>query len=363
MNNYYGFIALVYILVLASCNANRPSEGSKKAGLHIEPTVQARVETQPVPEKKNEDSADDPAIWINKKNPEKSIIFGTDKKGGMVSYNLQGDELFYFYTGNMNNCDLRCSFVLGNDTIDILAASNRTSHSLSIYKIRENGMLDTLHSRIIYSEMKDDVYGLCMYKSQVSGKFYVFMNSKAGEVEQWELIAANKRIDAKLVRSFSLQTQTEGMVADDEKSVLYIGEEQVGIYKFEAEPDGSNEGILIAESSENNPNIKYDIEGLAIYDQGNGNGYLLASSQGNYSYAIFERQGDNKYLGSFRITDGTVDGVEETDGIDITSLPLGTDFPKGILVVQDGYNYDKRKKKSQNYKIISWEDVEKVIAK
>jgi 3-phytase len=359
--NHFGKLFLLFLSILiCTTSCDRPGEGSIKAGLHITNTVQAVVETDPVPQKKNEDSADDPAIWINRQNPEKSVIIGTDKKGGLATYDLQGKMLNYFATGNMNNCDLRYDFPLNSDTIDILAASNRTFHSVSLFRISENGMLDTLHSRIITSGMKDEVYGLCMYKSSETGKYYVFMNSKAGEVEQWELFAADNKIDAKLVRSFSLGTQTEGMVADDETGILFIGEEQAGIFKFLAEPDSSTLGALIANSTEENPNIKYDIEGLAIYDTGNGNGYLVASSQGNFSYAVFERQGDNKYLGSFRITDGDVDGVEETDGLDISNVSL-PGFPKGILVVQDGFNYDGRKKKGQNFKIVDWINIEYFI--
>ena len=100
---------------------------------------------------------------------------------------------------------------------------------------------------------------------------------------------------------------------------------------------------------------------MAIYATDSVNGYLIASSQGNFSYAIFERQGENKYLGSFRINDGAVDAVEETDGLDITTVAL-PGFPKGMLVVQDGFNYDGKKKKSQNYKYISWDEVGKLIS-
>ena len=215
----------ILILLLAFYSCDRSSEGSRKAGEHINNTVTARNETQQVNQKKNEDAADDPAIWIHPENPEKSIIFGTDKKGGLASYNLDGEELHYFHVGNMNNCDLRYNIKLNGDLIDVLAASNRTRHSLSLYGIRENGMLDSIHSRIIPSQMKDEVYGLCMYKSPASGKTYVFMNSKAGEVEQWELFDVQNRMDACLVRSFSVGTQTEGMVADDENRILYLGHE------------------------------------------------------------------------------------------------------------------------------------------
>lgn len=351
---------VVAALFLNACNG--PNRKARKAGEHITNTVQAVVETDPVPQPKNEDAADDPAIWIHQENPEKSIIIGTDKKGGLATYNLRGDQLNYYFTGKMNNCDVRYGFPINGHSVDILAASNRTSHSLSIFKIRENGFLDSLHIRIIKSEMTDEVYGLCMYKSPKTGKFYVFMNSKAGEVEQYELISTHKRVDAKLVRSFSVGTQTEGMVADDETGILYLGHEEAGIWKFDAEPEGSSQDEFIENSSAKNANIAYDIEGLAIYDSGNGNGYLIASSQGNYSYAVFERQNDNKYLGSFRITDGEIDGVEETDGLEVTSVSLGKNFPSGMLVVQDGFNYDGNKKKSQNFKLISWKEVEKIIS-
>ncbi len=358
------FLLAIVVATIISCETtNRPSEGSKKAGEHIKNTVAAIVETDPVPQDKNEDSADDPAIWIDTTDVKNSFIIGTDKKGGLATYNLEGKTLNYYPHGNMNNCDLHYGFQLGDKQVDVLAASNRSSHSISLYEVKRGGILEQVHAREIVSEMQDDVYGLCMYKSPKTGNFYVFMNSKAGETEQWELFEMGKKIDARLVRSFNLGTQTEGMVADDEMAILYIGEEVAGIYKFDAEPEGSVEGKLIPFSSEENQNIKYDIEGLAIYDSGVGKGYLVASSQGNYSYAVFERQGDNKYLGSFRISDGETDGAEETDGIDITNVPLGDRFSKGMLVVQDGYNYDSEELMSQNFKYISWEEIEKLIKK
>ena len=352
-------LPVLFILALNS-SCNRPSEGSAKAGKQITNVVQAKVETTPTPRGKNDDSADDPAIWIHPENNEKSVIIGTDKKGGLATYRLDGTEIKYYQTGDMNNCDLRVGFPLNGDTIDILAASNRTMQSVSLFKISENGVLDSIHNRIIKSAMSDEVYGLCMYQSKKTGLFYVFVNGKSGEVEQYELFAADNKIDAKLVRSLKLDTQTEGMVADDETATLYIGEEKAGIWKFDAEPDGSTQGKFISKSSEENPNIKYDVEGLAIYSTDSVNGYLIASSQGNYSYAVFERQGENKYLCSFRITDGSIDGVEETDGLDITTAGL-PGFPEGMLVVQDGFNYDGRKKKSQNYKFVSWTDIKKLI--
>ena len=107
-----------------------------------------------------------------------------------------------------------------------------------------------------------------------------------------------------------------------------------------------------------NQNIKYDIEGMAIYSLPEGEGYLVASSQGNSTYAFFERKAPNKYLGSISIISGdAIDGSEETDGLDVVNFAIGDRYPKGLLVVQDGSNKDNGIAAAQNYKIISWESV------
>ena len=43
----------------------------------------ADVETDEVVSPPKTDAADDPAIWVNTDNPEKSLIFGTNKMGGI----------------------------------------------------------------------------------------------------------------------------------------------------------------------------------------------------------------------------------------------------------------------------------------
>ena len=81
------------------------------------------------------------------------------------------------------------------------------------------------------------------------------------------------------------------------------------------------------------PSLVPDVEGLTIYYGEDGNGYLVASSQGNNTFAIYDRAGSNSYLGSFAI-----EGVEESNGADIVNVPLGDNYPAGLLVVQDGSN-------------------------
>lgn len=346
------------IILFAGAACHRASEGSAEAAKKITSHVRAKYETAPMNQPVDEDAADDPAIWLNPKDSTQACIIGTDKKGGLAVYNLRGEKLSYYADGNMNNVDLRYGFVLGHDTIDLVCATNRTTAGLSVYKIEGNGSLQNITARELRTKMNGEVYGFALYKSPSTQKIYAFMNSKDGEVEQWELFATGNRVDGRVVRTFNLKTQTEGMVADDENQVIFIGEEVDGIWKFDAEPDGNTNGTKLAQSGEtDNDNIHYDIEGLAIYYLSDGEGYLLASSQGNYSYAVFERKAPHRYIGNFRITEGDVDEVEETDGIDLFSNYLNDDFKHGLMVVQDGFNKTDGKPAPQNFKLVAWEDV------
>ena len=107
--------------------------------------------------------------------------------------------------------------------------------------------------------------------------------------------------------------------------------------------------------------IQYDVEGLSIYFAHDNKGYLIASIQGNNSFAIFERGGENKYLGSFRIKDSGIDGVEGTDGIDVVNLDLGGPFSKGLFIAQDGTNHEGNAELPQNFKIVSWEKIARLF--
>jgi len=90
---------------------------------------------------------------------------------------------------------------------------------------------------------------------------------------------------------------------------------------------------------------------------------LVASSQGNYSYALFKLGKSESYITSFIIGNSVVDGVEETDGLDITTFALSNEFPEGILVVQDGFNYKNDTLLTQNFKYVAFGKIKELLDK
>lgn len=353
-NKYLNLIIISILIGITGCNNKQTSVEDNFN------SVTADIETTPVKSAKDEDAADDPAIWVNRENVNKSTVIGTNKKAGLCVYNLSGEELFFYPVGRVNNVDLRYDFPLQDELVDIVVSSNRTYNSITIHKINIiTGALEDISKDTLFSKV-DDVYGICLYVDKTTKKYYVFLNGKNGMVEQWELQATeDNKVTGEIVRNFTIASQPEGMVADDELGVVYIGEENHCIWKFEASPESKKEGVKITKSDSTNVFIEYDIEGLSIYYAKDKKGYLIASSQGNFTYAVFERTGNNKYLGSFKIDDGVIDGVQETDGLDVINFNMGELFPSGVFVTQDGFNYDDTLKRNQNFKLVSWDKIAK----
>lgn len=359
------FIIITLAATLINCKQARQSESNAQAGLHIQDTIAAKAETLPTPRDTEDDSADDPAIWVNYQSPEKSVIYGADKKGGIGSYTLNGEQISYDKANKINNIDVRQDIVLGTDTLSILAGSDRTDNSILIAKIDSTGKLDYQSTKPIPEIKEKEVYGFALGYDQEKKELTAYINTKQGEIFAFALNPLNKsEFDwaAHLKFTWKLPSKVEGMMIDDQQKKFYIGEEEKGIYKFDLQ-DTDQAPVLLANSTAENKNITYDIEGITLYPVTDSTGYIVASIQGNNSYALFRREGNNEYLKSFRIVDGVVDGVEETDGLDVTTHALGADYPAGILVVQDGFNYEGETKKSQNFKILDWREIEKLIEK
>jgi 3-phytase len=315
--------------------------------------IQASAETQPVESGDGEDAADDPAIWVNHENPAKSLILGTNKTAGLYAYDLSGNILQYHKVGKLNNVDIRQGFDYKNKEVALVAGSNRSNNCITLFYI-DPETAELSDSIMNIQSGVDEVYGVCFYQNNEENKYYVFVNGKGGQLEQWELTGGNS-IEANLIKTFAFPSQPEGMVVNDQKGILYIGVEDIGIYKLPVDRIGSLEPMLLSGSDSLNSNIIYDIEGLALFSTDHKD-YLLASIQGNFSYAIFELGENERYVSSFIIGDGqTVDGVEETDGIEINLSNFGELYPKGILVVQDGYNFDNDSLVNQNFKIVPFD--------
>lgn len=323
--------------------------------------VNADVETTAVESETGDDAADDPAIWINPENPEKSIILGTNKKAGLYAYDLEGNVINYVKAGKVNNVDLRDNFSFAGKNVVLVAGSNRSNNSVSLFYIdkEELKLSDTIAN--IPSKV-DEVYGIAMHYDKDTKDFYVIVNGKGGAFEKWRVAASNddsKRIIYELSGTFSVNKQPEGIVVDDERKMIYLGVEEEGIFKLSADLKDTSM-IQMPQTSDSESFIEYDIEGIALFWY-NDKQYLLASIQGSFSYAIYELGETEKYINSFIIKAGHIDGVEETDGLELVVTDKLSGFPGGIMVFQDGFNFDGEEEKTQNFKYVAFDKITELL--
>ena len=316
------------------------------------PQVYAEVETAPVPV--IGDAADDPEIWVNKGNPGKSLVLGTDKRNGLLVYNLEGEQLQSLNVGRINNVDIRYGVPYHGKTVDIAVATNRTRNSLSLFAIdREQA------SVIPVTEVPTalpEIYGFCMYQS-ASGT-YAIANDKDGRFHQFRLNLTDRNWGAERVREFKVASQPEGCVADDRRQTLFVGEEDRAIWVLDAEPEASSDMVKLDGIGEH---LTDDIEGLTFY-RGETQDYLVASSQGDNTYVIYNAEPPFQFRGKFRIGinhQKLIDGASETDGIAATSANLGGIWSEGMLVVQDGRNVLPTE--AQNFKYVPWSRIRSVL--
>ena len=315
-------------------------------------TVQADVETTPVDT--YGDAADDPAIWVNPADPARSLVIGTNKKLGLDVYDLSGKRVQQLPDGRLNNVDLRPGFRLGGRDVTIVAASNRTHKSISVYAIDPDTLRLVDAAAGIIPTGLSDPYGICLYHDQRRNRFYAFVNDgDDGAFRQWQLYADGDKVRAKRVRDFAVGSQAEGCVADDASGALYVAEEDVGLWRYSADPKAGAERRLVDGIKDGR--LTADVEGVGVYARPDGTGYLVLSSQGTDNFAVYRREGNNDFVGFFWVVANDalgIDGVSETDGLEVSSASLGAQFPDGLLVAQDGRNITPAER--QNFKFVSW---------
>lgn len=345
--------SLPFCLLCSICLAQPANAGAASASPATKVfDVPAFAESTAV--KSMEDAADDAEIWRNPSAPEQSRIFATDKKSGLMVLDLAGKQVEFLPAGRMNNVDLRDGLqVAGADRV-LVGASNRTKLGVSFFLLDPATLAVTHDEASFLSTDITDPYGFCFYRSKASSKLFANVIGKDGEFRQYALTPTQSgQIEASLVRTFAFGSIAEGCVADDRTGTLYVGDELRGIWRLGAEPEAGDTRELIAKVD--GVDLVADIEGLTLATDGEVGGFLIASIQGNSTFALFSLP-DANLVARFRVTANPEKGIDEvtgTDGIALTLGDFGPDLPAGVFVVQDDENTDA----PQNFKIVSWADV------
>lgn len=331
--------------------------------------------------------------------------------------------------GRLNNAEIVYDFNLNGKSVDLVVLSDRGLDKLAIYTIDINAdklltYVTAQNAPLIFTKNQQEInegntaYGLATAKTDKTMAF-VTQNSET-RVAQLEIfdngngtISYKNMANLDFPEKFILPDNSlwtpcsdddgehphlEGMVADIENNALFLAQEDVGIWKVSLSDaansqkwqliskvnaygvpysrtwsDAEDEYICQLDNSKDknygDDHLIADAEGLTLYDGGKGKGYLLASSQGNNTIAMYSRTAPYEYINSFTVGDGEIDGVDETDGMMVVNANLGGEFSQGVLIMQDGDNKPPKNSKAEsveqrestNFKYVAWADIAKKL--
>jgi 3-phytase len=347
------FLSILLVALAAQASVAAPAPVIVPAARETAP-----VEVVAEPGQTKVDAADDPAIIVGS-TPADTRIIGTNKKGGLYVYDLDGKVVQSAPGGLPNNVDMREAFPWAEGEAPIVATSDRIDNTVALYRFDPKTKTLDPKARARIATGFAEVYGITL--GRLGKDFVVVATSKTGDVAQWTLTNDAGTVTATRTRGFALGSIAEGCVVDDEAGLAYISQELVGLWRVALDPEKGDQTTLV-DGIGPKGNLAADVEGVTIWRGPKGHGYLVVSAQGQSRFNVYDRTGNNAYRGTFAIggnAAGTVDAVTTTDGLDASGAPLGPEFPRGILVVQDDIN--TLPGAAQNFKYVSWADVEAAL--
>lgn len=326
-----------------------------KAQQRVKNIIQPAVITEPV-----KYDTDDPAIWVNKADPARSLVIGTDKDadGALYVFDLQGkiiQEKVVHGLKRPNNVDVSYGLLLNGKPTDIAVTTERMTHKLRIFslpdmKAVDNGGLEIFEGETT-AEYRDGM-GIAMYTAK-DGKMYAIAGRKTGPLTGgylWQYLLADDgtgNVKATLVRKFgeySGKKEIESIAVDNELGYVYYSDEQTGVRQYYADPAKGNAQLAIFGTT----GFTADHEGISIYKLNDQTGYILVSDQGANRFQIFSREGTAAHPFEHRLLKIADVKATQSDGSDVVNVPLNSTFKHGLFVVMSN---------DKTFHYYRWEDI------
>ncbi len=325
-----------------------------------DPIAPAPSLRETVPVATTGDSMDDPAVWVHPTDPSRSLVLGNNKRAALETYDLAGNRVQRLSDSVTfwGNVDVRQGVPVAGVVGDIVAVSHR---GLQLYRVNPSTRMLTRANEGTAIGASGE--GICLYSSPTSGRLYVFVIAISGVVRQVEIrdADADGLLEGVEVRQFAVESEAEGCVADDERGVVYISQEQTALWRYDAEPTGGTARTVV-DTTGASGHLVEDVEGVTLVDLPDGGGYVIVSAQNaadpNNSYFVAYDRVTNAYVRTFRVTAGpSSDDCDRTDGITALAADLGPPFSQGIFVCQDNNNDAPGTTGNQNLKYVPLERV------
>ena len=249
------------------------------------------------------DPADDPALWVHPERAERSLILGTNKYEGLYVYDLDGRERQRLLVGRVNNVDVRNSLAV---------ASNDEVGGLSWFRVVSEERESVVKHIGDTPVERYEPYGICL--GIFDGVFLVGVTYKDGALELWQAMDDGEGLpQVALLRQETLPSQLEGCVFDDAHRRLFVGEEAHGVWSLDLSKQDSRLVEVDAIAARNG--LAPDVEGLSLFTEADGSGYLMVSAQGADRFVVYDRLPPHTARGAITVTASRDKSQEDKPGM------------------------------------------------
>lgn len=322
--------------------------------------------------------------------------------------------------GRYNNVDVAYGVPVNGVPTDLAVVSDRYNDQVRFFAIDPAGAAaETPLTEVtapdlpyLFNEDRAGVdteqtaYGIAVWQSTAGDTFAVVTQEGTTDLALVKVVAQGDKVGYEPVDTISMPSQfdlpngqtwipcedpgvlpqLEGVSIDRRTGTLFAAQEDVGLWRIQLTADGfvadseklidktKDFGIQDAydeqteECAPIDPNdtgfggslLEADAEGVDIYYGDGDAGYVVVSSQGDDTFAVYDVTGDNAPVGSFAIKGvNGVDDINGVDGVAIASVPVG-EYTRGLLVTQDepdtGEGVDEEQDPS-NFSYVQWGDL------
>jgi 3-phytase len=289
---------------------------------------------------KTPNDTDDPAIWYNTAQPSESLILGTDKgdsTGGVFVFRLDGKLDSARSITNLkrpNNIDIEYGFRFRGEMTDIAVFTERGRDMIRVISLPGCRFIDNGGIPVFADDSLRAPMGIGLFKDK-AGQVFAFVSRKTGPADgyiyQYLLEDNDSCVTAIKVRAlgkFEGGKEIEALMVDDEAGYVYYSDEGMGVRKYHADAEKGNEELaLFAQTG-----ILEDHEGLSIYQEKNGEGYIILSDQSANRFLVFNRKSTRNNPHDHQLVRIVNTKTESSDGSDILNLPFNDQFPNGLFV-------------------------------
>jgi 3-phytase len=292
------------------------------------------------------------ALWVHPTTPARSLLLVADRQAGLLPYELNGAARSVLVSGSYAGVDVQENFPREDGQTESLIVAANVSVGLEAFAMDPSALTLVRRGSVVGTGFTPT--SVALYASP-DGRYFAFAGSDTGTVAQFELISqTDGGTNTDPVRSFEVGGPVVGLAVDDALGALYVAQQNVGIWRYRAEPTATAERVQVDVSG--NSGLTAPLGGVALYMASNDRGYLLAVSGGDSTVRLYDRVNgasttQNTYRGRFSVVaDGGIDAVDTPRHVAVSNRALGSLFPLGMVAVHDGRDTGG----SENFKLVDW---------